>query len=1078
MLLVGVLAGIVQASESAPSREEVAKLYVATFDRAPDAAGLEYWVEKSGLTLSQIARSFFDQPETKARYPKGTAPADFVKSVYENLFDREPDAAGLEYWVGELKNGHIDKSRFIEAVINGALGDDAKILANKTAVGLAYAQQGLQDPVQAEAVMEGVDASEESVRYIVGKIQSGNLGDDPWAGYTPFAFLSPDSNVTVPENGKAAFTIRASHPEGTMVYYTLGGKDRGAFDVDGKRGTVTFKKAPDFEKKKLYEVTAIAVLYSVEESTQRPKKEARAQRRIEKPVAVHIENVPEKPTLALFRKAMHMDQSPGDVVGKVRVLNSGDGKISSWSLIGTRDFRILRNGVIINTTPFDFDKDTTLVFKIRVENSVGQVDTQNALVTLVKDNTPPVAFDQNVTVYKNSQDNPIDLNATDAEGDPLTYTIVDRPLHGRLSGTAPHLLYTPDENYTGDDSFTFRANDGREDSNLATVHIRVDDHCWDSGIFKGRISLVGNDYVTVDRWYFHHNGGPLSINLLSEMGNPWTDIDGDGVQTKLDTYIYLFSGNDQHHSYIAYNDDASTSGPPAEDGTTHHFDSYLGFSDLPAGDYVLSISAYPFSKNETFLDVQNSSWFYNTGPYQITFKGDMEMMRIPPNASAVCVQNTPPVAYDQNVIVQTNSTDNPIELNATDADGDPLSYQIVEGPSHGTLSGTAPHLTYTSDADYTGEDSFTYLANDGIDDSNIATVRITVKSGCKNVLFDDTFDDEEVGSLPLGWVIKYNGTGDANQKVVDTVSVSPEHSFQLEGRAGWAANIYKDLLVVPDRLIVEADIQMNGIVPNWTGWIALYNKDIGTWGTQLGGLSFYDGKFSAYYAGGPRYEIAPFEAHRWYHVRIDYNISARNYRIFIDGEQVSGTLGSRTVSVFPMHPATPYIPRQLMLTAGNGGTVKVFYDNVKAYTDGCIVRRNLALHKIPISVEGAVESGNSEYATDGYLDGTWYFYEHRSDNFMSFTLDLGREYTIDGYRLYPVQANDYTIETSTDRTHWTVRHQADGLHDSPIEEIEETEPYKARYIRYTAHNHFDGYIGIREFEVYGYCVAGNDGQCQ
>ncbi|MCX7805697.1 MAG: Ig-like domain-containing protein, partial [Planctomycetota bacterium] len=83
--------------------------------------------------------------------------------------------------------------------------------------------------------------------------------------------------------------------------------------------------------------------------------------------------------------------------------------------------------------------------------------------------------------------------------------------------------------------------------------------------------------------------------------------------------------------------------------------------------------------------------------------------------------NDPPVASDQNV---TTAEDTPkaITLTATDADGDALTYVVVSGPSHGTLSGTAPNLTYTPDADYSGADSFTFKANDGAADSNVATV--------------------------------------------------------------------------------------------------------------------------------------------------------------------------------------------------------------------------------------------------------------------------------------------------------------------------------------------------------------------
>ena len=54
-----------------------------------------------------------------------------------------------------------------------------------------------------------------------------------------------------------------------------------------------------------------------------------------------------------------------------------------------------------------------------------------------------------------------------------------------------------------------------------------------------------------------------------------------------------------------------------------------------------------------------------------------------------------------------------ITLAATDAEGSTLTYTIVAAPAHGTLSGTAPALTYTPAANYNGPDSFTFKANDG-----------------------------------------------------------------------------------------------------------------------------------------------------------------------------------------------------------------------------------------------------------------------------------------------------------------------------------------------------------------------------
>jgi len=161
------------------TKESVTKLYVATFNRAPDAAGLNYWIYQSGLSLEDIAKSFFDQPETKSLYPSNYSEHQFVKAVYENLFNREPDNRGWSYWENELKNNpNINRSVFILAVVNGALDDDAIILSNKEKVGEYFANQGLNDPQKAKDIMRGIDASTESVQHAINIINSWVEVDD------------------------------------------------------------------------------------------------------------------------------------------------------------------------------------------------------------------------------------------------------------------------------------------------------------------------------------------------------------------------------------------------------------------------------------------------------------------------------------------------------------------------------------------------------------------------------------------------------------------------------------------------------------------------------------------------------------------------------------------------------------------------------------------------------------------------------------------------------------------------------------------------------------------------------------
>ncbi|MEK7674617.1 MAG: Ig-like domain-containing protein, partial [Verrucomicrobiota bacterium] len=91
----------------------------------------------------------------------------------------------------------------------------------------------------------------------------------------------------------------------------------------------------------------------------------------------------------------------------------------------------------------------------------------------------------------------------------------------------------------------------------------------------------------------------------------------------------------------------------------------------------------------------------------------------------VTAVNDVPVANGQAVVV-VEDTAKAITLTGSDVEGSALSFSVVAGPGHGSLSGAAPNLTYTPSANYNGSDSFTFKANDGALDSAVATVSITV----------------------------------------------------------------------------------------------------------------------------------------------------------------------------------------------------------------------------------------------------------------------------------------------------------------------------------------------------------------
>ena len=85
----------------------LARLYTAYFARMPDPSGFTYWLNKlttGTKKLDQVSAQFAASNEFKTKYGN-TTNTEFVKLVYTNVLDRQPDAGGLAYWVKKLDNG-------------------------------------------------------------------------------------------------------------------------------------------------------------------------------------------------------------------------------------------------------------------------------------------------------------------------------------------------------------------------------------------------------------------------------------------------------------------------------------------------------------------------------------------------------------------------------------------------------------------------------------------------------------------------------------------------------------------------------------------------------------------------------------------------------------------------------------------------------------------------------------------------------------------------------------------------------------------------------------------------------------
>ncbi|MFA6173474.1 MAG: Ig-like domain-containing protein [Kiritimatiellales bacterium] len=142
---------------------------------------------------------------------------------------------------------------------------------------------------------------------------------------------------------------------------------------------------------------------------------------------------------------------------------------------------------------------------------------------------------------------------------------------------------------------------------------------------------------------------------------------------------------------------------------------------VPDGTYQIHFEFSEGAGSKTYIYnfAKNSTGGTRTDPGNAYFK-NISIAYAPPAPA-----NTAPVASAQSVMT-AEDTAKAVILTATDAETNALTYAVVTGPAHGTLSGTAPNVTYAPATNYYGLDSFTFQASDASLTSTPATVSITV----------------------------------------------------------------------------------------------------------------------------------------------------------------------------------------------------------------------------------------------------------------------------------------------------------------------------------------------------------------
>jgi len=309
--------------------------------------------------------------------------------------------------------------------------------------------------------------------------------------------------------------------------------------------------------------------------------------------------------------------------------------------------------------------------------SDGVIGTNVATVTLNVQgvNDAPVA---NNDVYSVPEDTPLNINFpgvlandTDVDGDALLAQLVTGPRNGILSLNATgRFVYTPFINFHGVDSFTYRANDGSLNGNAATVSINVTT-CGSCN------PLAINDAYSVPR------NSVLNIGAPGVLAND-ADVEGNSLT-------------------------ASLVAAPAN------------------GTLSLGITgAFRYTPNTNFIGTDSFTYRSSDGVIQSNTATVTLSVTAPQNSPPVAVNDTYPVSEDTPLVVLAPG----VLANDTDVDGNQLLAVLVSGPAHGTVTLNANGgFVYTPAPNYFGPDSFRYCANDGLLDSNNATVTLNVQGG-------------------------------------------------------------------------------------------------------------------------------------------------------------------------------------------------------------------------------------------------------------------------------------------------------------------------------------------------------------
>jgi hypothetical protein len=407
-------------------------------------------------------------------------------------------------------------------------------------------------------------------------------------------------------------------------------------------------------------------------------------------------------------------------------------------------------------------------FTFRVNDGINNSEKDATVsITITPVNTAPIAIAQTIITNEGTTKS-ITLHATDSDNDILTYTITTQPVKGTLTGDAPNLTYTPKDGENGADSFTFKVNDGTLDSvSDATVSITItlSDTSNAAPIATAQPIITDEDTAkSITLSATDSNGDSLTYTITSQPKKgtltgdapnltytPTTNLNGaDSFTFKVNDGTLDSVSDTTVSIMIIPVADLSVSDVSVTEGDTGTttlvftltLDAYEGIASVGYAtsdntatandDYVAQTEGVVIfqgdSVSETISIVINGDIIEEPDEtFTLTLRNARNLQLSTAIATGVIINDDfTPIATPQSITTDED-TARSITLSATGSNNDSLTHTITitTPPAKGTLTGNAPNLIYTPNANENGEDSFTFKVDDGVNDL-VSDVKISI----------------------------------------------------------------------------------------------------------------------------------------------------------------------------------------------------------------------------------------------------------------------------------------------------------------------------------------------------------------